>query len=62
MDLADDPFLDAVDKLGGGDFGRSSVHEPGVCEATASLEGVYRELRRVLTGPLTWLGKSSHCR
>lgn len=30
MDLADDPFLDAVDELRRGNFGGAAINKPGV--------------------------------
>lgn len=37
MDLADDPFLDAVDELWGGDFSGAAVNKPGIGQPLDSL-------------------------
>ena len=37
MDLADDPFLDAVDELRGGNFGGAAVNKPGIGQPLKSL-------------------------
>lgn len=33
MDLANDPFLHAVDEFGRGNFGSAAIHKPSVCQA-----------------------------
>lgn len=40
MDFADNPFLNTIDKFGGGDFRCSAIHKPGISQSRLEIWSV----------------------